>query len=132
MSKFVYSSPIIIGTDLSKEQISKPFDVRHLNNIAVQVAWTGNPQGKFRLESSLDFLPDGGIQTGQAGLLSANPKVAGTWTDVSDLIEITGAAAGNKMFQLQHIGLMFLRLHYVPDAAVAGTLTLALFAGKAL
>lgn len=132
MSAFVYSSPITIGTDLSREQISKPFDVRHLNNVAVQVAWTGTPRGKFRLESSLDFLPDGGIQTGQAGLSSDNPKVAGTWTDVSDLIEVTGAAAGNKFFQLQHIGLMFLRLHYVPDSAAAGLLTLALFSGKAL
>lgn len=130
---FVYSVPITIGTDMSQTLTSKPFDVRHLNNVAVQVAWTGNPQGKFHLESSLDFMPEGGYNSGKLGVESPNPKNAGTWTDVSDTVDVTGATAGNKIFQLQHIGLMFLRLRYVPDVASAGgVLSLAIFGGKGL
>lgn len=130
---FVYASPITIGTDMSQTLTSKPFDVRHLNNVTVQLAWTGNPQGKFHLESSLDFVPEGGYNSGKVGLESANPKVAGTWTDVSDAIDTTGAAAGNKMFRLEHIGLAFLRVKYVPDVASAGgAISLAIFGGKGL
>jgi hypothetical protein len=129
---FVYSKPLVFDSTVMTGTAvctSRALDVRHLNNIGFVLNWTGTPTGTFAVQVSTDFVPGGGLGSGEAGL--ASPKVAGTWVDVilgnQGTFSQPSGAAGPKYVWFQHFPFPWVRVVYTntssTGAALAGTLS---------
>lgn len=98
--------------------------IGHLEHFAVQAAYTGTPNGTFKLQASNDV--------GSVNSQSQPNQTGGVthWTDIADS-DVVVAAAGNFMVNYQNAGFAWVRL--VWTAAGAGTtpaLSMARINGK--
>lgn len=94
----------IINASMTSDVISPVTGVKWLDNLSVQLSWTGAPVGSFTIEVSLDYLP------GTGGTV-LNP---GTWTALS--IVPTPAALGSAdtaFIDLNNIPAPWIRVHYI-------------------
>src|SRR5690349_16244487 len=113
-----------VSSSLAASVNYQPVWIGHLEHFAVQAAYTGTPNGTFKLQAS----NDPGLINSQS---QPNQSSGVThWTDVADS-DIVVAAAGNFMVNFQNAGFEWIRL--VWTAAGAGTtpaLSMARVVGK--
>lgn len=81
----------------------------HISSFAIQLVFTGTPEGNFKLQASCDDLPPTGTPT--------------NWTDIADST-ITVAAAGNAMWNVENAGYTFVRVVWTRTGST-GSLTVA-------
>jgi hypothetical protein len=116
-------SKIIDAGDMSTNLTSKVTDIRYLDNIAIQLNWTGSPTGTFVIEGSLDYVPPP-----SAGGTAVN---AGTWNAIP--VSPTPAPAGSadsQLIELNQKAFPFIRTRYVKTSGT-GTCN-AYISGKAV
>lgn len=105
-------------TDMSVDITSTPVWLGHICNYAIQLVFTGSPNGSFRLQASND---------------EGNPSLAPTeqyagvthWTDVQDSNQAI-TAAGNHMWTVENAGYRWVRFVWSVTSGT-GTLTSAQF-----
>lgn len=89
--------------DLSDDWESQPIWLGHIVNFAIQMVFTSNPNGTFKLQASND--------PGQ----QINPTKAVQDAEVVDWTDITGSAqavtaSGNHMWDVQNAGYNWVRI----------------------
>lgn len=85
--------------------VSQTTDVRYLDNIAVQLSWTGTPTGAFYVDGSLDQ------KTWNPISVSPSPTATG--------------AADTWLMNLSELAFPFIRIRYVPSSG-SGSLTVTI------
>ena len=92
---------IIDAVSMGASITSSAFNSQFLNDIAVQMVFTGTPTGTFTLEGSIDHAEQNGVVTN-----------AGTWTTIAlDAMPASGAA-GNILVNLTNIAFPWIRIVY--------------------
>ena len=107
------------STDMTATITSDAIWLGHIANGAIQLVFTGSPNGTFKLQSSVDA-PNPG-----------NPKstVITNWTDVINSTQsIVGA--GDHVYELQNIGYTFVRVVWSDVSSGASTVTSARYMVK--
>ena len=105
--------PVLV---LSQQSLAGSFTgpvttITFLDNISLQLIWSGAPVGSFTLESCLDY-KEGGL--GQPPL---NP---GTWQTLPIAAKAAGGAPGSELYDLTQISPCFIRVRYT-SVGGAGT-----------
>lgn len=103
----------ITDGDMSGNLTSDVTDIRYMDNISIQLVFTGTPTGAFSVEGSLDYnRPD--PTTGVT-----NP---GTWTAMSFTTPpVASGAAGTILLDLNQLSFPFIRVTYTAGSG-SGTL----------
>ena len=89
----------------------------HIANYAIQLVFTGSPQGNFKLQASNDV--------GSIDSASASTQVSGitNWTDIADSA-VTVSAAGDVMWTVENAGYTWVRVVWTATGG-SGSLTSA-------
>ena len=95
----ISNKEITITKDLESSQNSDAIWLGHIANAAIQIVFTGTPNGTFKLQASCDEPKKGD----EAGTVPTN------WTDVVDSSQAI-TAAGDHIYEMQNIGYTFVRL----------------------
>lgn len=103
---------------------SRPIWLGHIAQYAIQLVFTGTPQGNFKLQASCD---KGSINS-QAKDSQDNGIV--NWTDIDDSAQ-TISAAGTHMWNAENVGYQWVRVVWTQTGST-GTLTSAKFMGKGI
>lgn len=123
MKTFLKASLFSGNQDMTGALTSQAIALTQVDNVAVQLAWTGSPTGTFTVQGSIDYVPLPG------GGSSLN---AGTWTTITlPTTAATGGAAGTLLINMNDLGFPWMRVVYTPTSGT-GTLTVAQLYGKAL
>lgn len=103
----------ITDGDMSGNLTSNVTDIRFMDNISVQLIFTGTPTGTFEVEGSLDYnRPD--PTTGVT-----NP---GTWTPITfSTPPVASGAAGDILLDMNQLSFPFIRVVYISTSG-SGTL----------
>lgn len=92
-------------------------DIRNLDNVAIELVWTGTPNGTFAVQGSLDYnITNGNAGTWVSLTLTPSPAAAG--------------AAGSILLDLNQLSFPYIRTTYT-NVSSTGTLQ-AYIAGKAV
>jgi hypothetical protein len=90
-----------MGADITSQVV----DIRYMDNVALQLVWTGDAVGPFEVQGSLDFVPPP-----QPG---GTPVNAGTWVDLT--LSPAPAAAGSAdsaLIDLNQLSFPFVRVFF--------------------
>jgi len=87
------------GTDMTSNITSNAIWLGHIANAAIQLIFTGTPNGTFKLQASCDAPKKG----------NEGNTIPTNWTDVIDSSQSV-TAAGDHIYELQNIGYTFVRL----------------------
>ena len=81
------------GTDMTSNIVSNQIWLGHIANYAIQLVFTGSPNGAFKLQASVDE-PD-----------KKNPAetTVTNWTDIADSTQ-TITASGDHMWTVENAG----------------------------
>ena len=113
----------ITAGDMSKPTLTSGVtNISGVDNIAIQLVWTGSPTGSFDVQVSLDYRPNP---------VGGTPLNAGTWASLT--LDKTVAAAGsasNDMVFLYAIPAPYLRTVYTATSGT-GSLTV-MVSGRAV
>lgn len=95
----------VTAGDLSANLTSPVTDIRYLDNIAIQLIFTGTPTGTFVVQGSLDYM--------RAFSEEARAVNAGTWTTITlgSTLAASGAA-GNILVDLNQLSFPYIRVVY--------------------
>lgn len=87
------------GTDMTSTILSESVWLENMANAAIQIVFTGTPNGTFKLQASCDE-PSKNVPA------KSTPQ---NWTDVVDSSQAV-VAAGNHIYEMQNIGYTFVRV----------------------
>lgn len=96
----------------------EPVWLGHIVNYAIQLVWTGVPEGTLKLQASNDK----GRQDKTNGGWDTSTIV--NWTDVQDSDQDISGAAGNHVWNVENCGYLWVRVVWTPTAGT-GSLTVA-------
>jgi len=109
--------------DMSGNITGSVTDIRYLDNVAIQMIWTGTPTGTFAVDSSLDYVPP--------PLPGGTPLNPGTWSPLT--ISPAPAASGSAsswILDMNQLSFQSVRLRYIFTSGT-GTLN-AYICGKSV
>jgi hypothetical protein len=91
------------AVDLSVDADLKPVWLGHIANYAIQLVFTGSPQGNFKLQASND--------DGRINAASEENQVSSiqNWTDITDSAQSI-SAAGDHMWTVENAGYNWVRV----------------------
>lgn len=102
---------IINAGDMSATITSTPTNILWLDNVGIQLIFTGTPTGTFSVEVSNDYATENGT-----------PIDSGTWTAISfGSAPTAGGAAGNIYLDINQLSAAYVRVVYSPTSG-SGTL----------
>lgn len=82
---------------------SAAVNIQYLDNVGIQLVWTGTPSGTFAVQFSLDFEKDS----------LGNILNAGTWTAIDlDDVPTASGSAGNWYLDMNQISSPWIRIVY--------------------
>lgn len=110
------------SSSLSTSLDSQAIYLGHIVDYAIQIVFTGSPQGNFKLQVSNDF---GSIDSATKQIQSTGVV---NWTDVADSA-FTVSAAGNVFWDVQNAGHRWVRVVWTQTGG-SGTITSAKVNGK--
>lgn len=94
---------LIVAGDMSSSITSPVFICRFLDNVGIQLHWTGTPTGTFTVQTSTDHEEDN----------QGNVHVAGTWITIPLSSSITAAGSpDDAKIAINQIDGSYLRLVY--------------------
>ena len=91
---------------------SNPINLDQIYGYAVQVVWSGNPTGSFKLQASCDA-PTSTNQTANGG-----PDGIVNWSDITGTAQAVAGSAGNFMWNQNGAFYRYVRLVYTNSAGV--------------
>ncbi len=97
---------IFVDVSMADDAASIPTNIQWLDNVSVQLNWTGNAQGDFEIQASLDYLPSGD---------PTNNKVAnaGNWVAIPlDQFVLAAGSADVALIDLNEIPFPWIRVVY--------------------
>lgn len=97
---------------------SDPVWLAHIVNYAIQVVWTGTPDGTFTLQASNDK----GLEDKTNGGWSSSGVT--NWTTITGSNAATAGAAGNWMWDVENTGYRWVRIVYTRAASTGSTTSL--------
>jgi hypothetical protein len=94
-------------------------NVMYRDSVAIQLQWSGTPNGTFYVQGSLDYNP--GTPQSEGGVN------AGTWTtvpvvDVNNNPPVASGSAGSILINMNQVAFPWLRVQYT-NSSSTGTLT---------
>lgn len=103
----------ITSGDMSAASITSSIsNIQHLDNIGIQLKWTGVPVGTFAIQVSVDYAQD----------FEGNVTNSGTWTSLSlSPSPVASGAADNAYVDLNQLSAPWLRVVYTKTSGT-GTL----------
>lgn len=102
---------------LGANAVLKPIWLGHICNYAIQMTFTGTPNGTFKLQASNDQgRPNASSEAEQSAAVT-------TWTDISGSAQPI-SAAGDHMYQVENAGYTWVRVVYTYNSGT-GTITAA-------
>jgi hypothetical protein len=104
-------------TDMSASFDMKPVWLGHIAQYAIQLVFTGTPQGNFKLQASCDP----GLPNAQGEAVKYSTVV--NWTDIADSAA-TISAAGDLTWNAENVGYEWVRVVWTQTGS-SGTLTSA-------
>lgn len=105
------------GTSLQSALLSQSIDISYLDNVSLQIAWTGNATGVFNIQGSVDNVTFNTIT------LSANPTPAGS----SDSVLVDMNNLSFPYIRLKYTSTFFESYVVTTVADVAGSLNSTYF-----
>lgn len=107
------------GVDMTSNITGPAIWLGHIANYAIQLVFTGSPNGNLKLQASCDE-PD-----------RTNPQntTVTNWTDIDGSLQAI-TASGNHMWSVENAGYTFVRLVWTDSASGASTITVARFMVK--
>lgn len=104
------------STDMTAATItSDPIWLGHIANFAIQLVFTGTPNGTFKLQASND--------EGARDTYIESPSIS-NWTDVDGSSQVI-SAAGDHMWNVQNCGYRWIRIVWTDSSTGAATITSA-------
>jgi len=104
--------PIVTNGDMTTTITSAVTNIQFLDNIAIQLNFTGTPTGTFQVQVSVDYAQDD----------QGNVQVAGNWIPVLlPQSPVASGSAGFILIDLNQLASPWIRLVYVPSGG-SGTL----------
>ena len=107
------------GTDMTSNITSNPIWLGHIANYAIQLVFSGSPDGEFKLQASCDAYDP----KNPAGSSITN------WTDINGSTEVV-TAAGNHIWSVENAGYTFVRVVWTDSASGASTIDSARYMVK--
>lgn len=106
---------ILSGTDMTSNITSDPIYLGHIANFAIQLVFTGTPNGTFKLQCSND-----------QGASANNIEYAliSNWTDIDGSSQVI-SASGNHLWNVQNCGYRWVRVVWTDSSTGAATITSA-------
>jgi hypothetical protein len=95
--------------------ISSVIDCRTLNNVSIQVTFTGTPTGTLNFQGSGDFVPNPNNISG------GYPINVGTWTSLTPAPTSPSGSAITVLGNLTAVAFPFIRVNYVATSG-SGTI----------
>lgn len=93
----------IVAGNMSADITSSVTNIEHLDNVAIQLHWTGTPTGDFKVQVSVDYEQDS----------LGNVKVAGNWVDVTlSPAPVAAGIAGDIFIDLNQLAAPWIRVFY--------------------
>jgi hypothetical protein len=106
-------------TDMTSNITSEAIWLGHIANYAIQIVFTGSPNGSFKLQASCDEPKKGD---------ESNTEVV-NWTDIANSTQdIT--AAGDHLYSVENAGYTFARIVWTNDSSGVSEITSARFMVK--
>lgn len=89
---------------------SNAVGIQFMDNISMQMVWTGSPTGAFAVQGSLDYK-----QLAPGGVIPPTIENAGTWTAItlSPSPAATGSS-GDWLLDLNQLSFPWIRIVYTP------------------
>lgn len=107
------------GTDMTSNITGPAIWLGHIANFAIQLVFTGSPNGAFKLQASCDEANPG----------NPTETVPTNWTDIVDSNQAI-TASGDHMWTVENAGYTFVRLVWTDSASGTSTITVARFMVK--
>lgn len=117
-TKSVKVTNIIASSTLSSTSLiySAPIDARYMDNIGIQMKWTGTPSGLIFLDTSANYVQD---VTGQStGYSTGNPSGNADWVPSSTPIASPAGTSGIVSVLVNQNAYPWLKLRYLPSSTV--------------
>lgn len=113
---------IISNGDMSQSSLtSLATNIQFMDNVCIQLVWTGTPSGAFTIQGSLTHQQDS-----QGNIINA-----GTWTDLSlSPAPVAAGSASSILIDMNQLSFPWIRVTYTKTSGT-GTLT-AVIGGKML
>lgn len=94
------------STDLQADRTSEKIWLGHIANFAIQLAFTGSPNGTFKLQASVDHYDPKNPQN----------STVSNWTDIANS-SVTITAAGDHMWTVENAGYTFVRVVWTDSSS---------------
>lgn len=110
----MYADPLITNADMSASIIGTPINIINMDNLAVQLVWTGaNPLGSIKFQISQNYQQGTGV---------------GTWTNLQsspgvDFSVLPDGSSGDSAIDFNQIGFPWFRVVYVTASGSIGSLS---------
>ena len=106
---FLKPYPIIVAGQMSGNLTSDVTSINYLDNVSIELDFTGNAQGAFAVEGSLSYFQD----------IYGNEVNAGTWTPITlSPAPVAVGVNGSILLDLNQLSFPWIRVTYT---AVSGT-----------
>lgn len=103
MKNVLPKTTIFVNANMGGVLTSRPVYVQYLDNISVQLVFTGNPSGRFQVQGSADHEAD----------WLGNVIVEGTWVGMTlDPIPVASGSADTILIDINQISFPYIRVYY--------------------
>lgn len=109
------------GTDMTSNILGSAIWLGHIANYAIQLVFTGDPDGTFKLQGSCDEPK----KSDEANSVPTN------WSDIANTSQVI-SEAGNHMWTASNVGYTFVRVVWTDSASGASAITSARFMVKGM
>lgn len=106
----------ITNTAMSADITSAVSDIQYLDNVALQLDWTGSPLGSISIQGSVDYEQD----------TNGNVTNPGHWVDLG--IPVTLSAGSPALVNCNQLAFPYIRVVYTNGGATASILNAYIFA----
>jgi hypothetical protein len=107
------------GTDLTSNITGPALWLGHIAFYAIQLVFTGSPNGEFKLQASLD----------EPNKVNPQNTTITNWTDITGSAESV-TAAGDLIWNVENAGYTFVRVVWTDSSSGSSTITSARYSLK--
>lgn len=101
---FLEPFKFIVAGSLGADFTSRPIEVKEQDNIAIQLHWTGNPNGNFLFQCSTDYKED----------TLGNVLNAGNWITLDNEPPVIGVGVGDDAYiDFNQISTSYMRVMFL-------------------
>lgn len=105
----LYPYHFIVAQTIATNYTSNPVNIQFLDNVCIQLNFTGTPTGTFAVQGSLDYSQNAltGVQTN-----------AGNWVPIAlPITPVASGAAGTILLDLNQLSFPWIRVVYTASSS---------------